>query len=132
MRTYCDQSTNGGGWNVIQRRFSGEETFDRGWKDYKEGFGNLNREMWLGNDLVHNITAKNPLQLLVEITRNENQVAIDSYYGQFSISNEDSHYSLSVSGSISGNLHCITIIFRCRESKKSGLDSIIKYYQMTS
>ena len=102
-RTYCDQSTNGGSWNVIQRRLTGEETFDRDWEDYKGRFGYLNREMWLGNELIHNITATTPHQLLVEATVDGTSLEIDSIYRTFSISNEDRKYSLSVSGFISGN-----------------------------
>ena len=33
---------------VIQRRLNGEEYFFRGWRDYKEGFGTLQGEHWLG------------------------------------------------------------------------------------
>ena len=38
---YCDASTAGGGWLVIQRRIDGSVDFHRDWEDYENGFGNL-------------------------------------------------------------------------------------------
>ena len=55
---YCDQSWDNGGWTVIQRRFDGSENFYRGWEAYKRGFGELQREFWLGNDDIHLLTAQ--------------------------------------------------------------------------
>ena len=55
-KIYCDLSTDGGGWTVIQRRggFYGERAnFTQSWDNYANGFGDLNREFWLGNQVVH-------------------------------------------------------------------------------
>ena len=38
---YCDQTSNGGGWNVIERRQDGSVSFERKWDEYKAGFGNI-------------------------------------------------------------------------------------------
>jgi len=37
---YCDTS-NGGGWLVVQRRQDGSNDFNRGWGEYEDGFGKL-------------------------------------------------------------------------------------------
>ena len=39
---YCDKTTDGGGWIVIQgNKKDSSVTFNRNWTDYEKGFGNL-------------------------------------------------------------------------------------------
>lgn len=49
---YCNMVTDGGGQIVLQNRFDGSVHFNRPWQDYKNGFGSLNGEFWLGNEIV--------------------------------------------------------------------------------
>jgi hypothetical protein len=53
---YCDQTTDGGGWTVFQRRMDGAVDFYRTWDEYANGFGDLLREHWLGNEKLLRIT----------------------------------------------------------------------------
>ena len=48
--TYCDMNTTDGGWMVIQRnKKDGVKTFNKKWKDFEEGFGDLNGDkLWYG------------------------------------------------------------------------------------
>ena len=42
---FCDQKSVGGGWTVFQKRLDGSVDFNnRGWADFRRGFGNLNGE----------------------------------------------------------------------------------------
>jgi hypothetical protein len=95
IRVYCDQTTSGGGWMVFQRRVDGSENFDRDWSDYKEGFGNLEREFWLGNELVHEITSSKKHELLIEIKDFFGHLAYVSY-GTFKIYSESNSYMIDV------------------------------------
>lgn len=52
---YCEYSTEGTAWTVIQRRnnFEPQEHFNRTWNEFKHGFGNLTRDFWFGNEFIH-------------------------------------------------------------------------------
>ncbi|CAG2228208.1 ANGPT2 [Mytilus edulis] len=52
VKAYCDMSTDGGGWTVLQRRIDRTTSFDRDWKDYMEGFGDPQKEYWLDIDHI--------------------------------------------------------------------------------
>uniref|UniRef100_A0A3Q3IRI4 Fibrinogen C-terminal domain-containing protein n=1 Tax=Monopterus albus TaxID=43700 RepID=A0A3Q3IRI4_MONAL len=58
VEVYCDMDTDGGGWTMIQRRVDGSVSFDRTWRDYRDGFGDLHSEFWLGNDHIHDLSTQ--------------------------------------------------------------------------
>ena len=99
VEVYCDMETDGGGWTVLMRRQDGSVDFYRNWTDYKSGFGNLEGEHWLGLDNMYLLTHQSsaPPQLRVDLADWEGNTAF-AKYGQFSVSDEDSDYTLSVSG----------------------------------
>ena len=89
---FCDQKTNGGGWTVFQRRLNGSVDFYLNWTDYKNGFGDLSSEFWLGNDNIHRITS-NSSQILIELKDHANNTAHASYQS-FQVGSEDENYVL--------------------------------------
>ncbi|XP_041787782.1 angiopoietin-related protein 2-like [Anopheles merus] len=48
LEVYCDQDFEDGGWIVIQNRFDGFVNFNRSWEKYRDGFGDIGTEYWLG------------------------------------------------------------------------------------
>ena len=91
--------TDGGGWTVLLKRQDGSVDFQRNWTDYKNGFGNLEGEYWLGLDNMHLLTNLSGFtaQLRVDLADWEGNTAF-AKYNQFSVGDEDSDYTLSVSG----------------------------------
>ena len=72
----------------------------RGWKDYVNGFGDLNGEHWLGLEKIYRLTKSTSL-LRVDMT---SYVKGSKYakYSNFKVGNSASKYTLHVSG-YSGN-----------------------------
>ena len=108
---FCDQTTAGGGWTVFQKRQDGSVDFYRGWADYKNGFGNLNGEFWLGLDKINRLTqTKNRLRVDLEDTKGKTAYA---EYDMFAVTSERTKYQLSI-GTYSGIFyfvfHFVTIL----------------------
>ncbi|XP_033149843.1 angiopoietin-related protein 4-like [Drosophila busckii] len=62
------------GWTVIQRRFNGSVSFDRKWDEYKNGFGDLRGEYWLGLEKLHLMTKFQPHELYIELENHEGEI----------------------------------------------------------
>uniref|UniRef100_A0A8K9WKQ7 Si:ch211-203k16.3 n=1 Tax=Oncorhynchus mykiss TaxID=8022 RepID=A0A8K9WKQ7_ONCMY len=67
VEVYCDMETEGGGWTMLQRRVDGSVTFDRSWREYKDGFGDMHSEFWLGNDHIHDLTSQGDYSLRIDL-----------------------------------------------------------------
>ena len=100
FQVYCDMSTDGGGWTVFQRRQDGSVDFYRGWSDYKNGFGYLNGEFWLGLDKIHRLTKQAQTLRIDLMDLSGRRVHAD--YRRFQVSDESSKYSLTYT-SYNGN-----------------------------
>ncbi|KAI1231425.1 hypothetical protein IHE44_0007874 [Lamprotornis superbus] len=100
LEVFCDMETDGGGWTVIQRRKVGLTSFNRDWKQYREGFGNIRGDFWLGNENIYRLSRR-PTVLRVELEDWEGNSRY-AQYRQFTLSNEINSYRLFV-GNYSGN-----------------------------
>ncbi|KAI3358432.1 hypothetical protein L3Q82_014859 [Scortum barcoo] len=93
VKVFCDMKTRGGGWTVLQHRRNGSVDFQRGWRDYKMGFGELSGEHWLGNDIIHKLTSSQEYSLHVQLRDRDGNEAF-SHYDRFYIDGEDNNYRL--------------------------------------
>ncbi|ROT70848.1 ficolin-like protein 1 [Penaeus vannamei] len=68
VRVWCDLETDGGGWTVFLNRVEQpvQENFTRTWNDYRDGFGDVSAEYWLGNEVLHQLTMREPQVLRVD------------------------------------------------------------------
>ena len=100
FEAFCDQTTKGGGWTVFQKRLDGSVDFYRNWTDYKQGFGNLSGEFWLGLDKIHRLTSQTNNKLRVELEDFDGNTAY-AEYDTFAVADKTDNYTLSV-GNYSG------------------------------
>ncbi|XP_071836733.1 fibrinogen-like protein A [Apostichopus japonicus] len=97
---YCNM-TDGGGWTVFQRRVNGSVDFYRNWTSYKEGFGELDHEFWLGNDKLYYLTNQGSYTLRIDLVDSEG-TPFYAKYDLFRINDENDKYRLSELGSFDG------------------------------
>ncbi|CAB3990904.1 Hypothetical predicted protein, partial [Paramuricea clavata] len=97
----CDMQTDGGGWTVFQRRQDASVDFYRGWQEYKNGFGDLNGNFWLGLNRIHRLTKSGQNVLRVDLMDWTNDTAY-AKYGSFSVASESDGHRLNL-GNFSGN-----------------------------
>ena len=95
----CDAFTDGGGWIIIQRRSDGNVDFYRDWDTYKEGFGSIAGDFWLGNENIHSLTSNGVYELRVEVIY-KGRLAFANY-DRFSLDREESKYTIRL-GQYSG------------------------------
>ncbi|KFP79983.1 Angiopoietin-4, partial [Acanthisitta chloris] len=92
LQAYCDMETDQGGWTIIQLRANGSLSFQRGWREYKQGFGDAAGEYWLGNEGGEKKTSQMPYTLRVELQDWEGS-QVYAHYGKFQLGSERQLYS---------------------------------------
>ena len=79
---------------MFQRRRNGQENFNRTWEEYKNGFGNLKWEFWLGNEKIHCLTfATCRAELRIDMGDNTGRKA-HAIYDYFALESERRNYKL--------------------------------------
>nr|XP_006125584.1 angiopoietin-related protein 4 [Pelodiscus sinensis] len=101
FQVYCDMTAEGG-WTVIQRRLDGSVDFDQLWEAYKNGFGDLSGDFWLGLEKIHHIVQEGRYHLLIELQDWEGNSHLIQFL--FSLTGENTAYTLSLLGPLSGEL----------------------------
>ena len=96
---YCDMDTTDGGWMVIQRnKKDGVHTFKKTWKDFEEGFGELNGDkMWYGLKALNCFTETGQWELRIDF-QFENKTWSHVHYKQFKVGSSSAEYPLTIGG----------------------------------
>lgn len=66
FNVYCEINSDGAA-TVIQRRVDGSVDFDQSWEKYEHGFGQLEKEFWLGLAKIHSIAQQGEYILHIEL-----------------------------------------------------------------
>uniref|UniRef100_A0A8C5NX71 Tenascin XB n=1 Tax=Jaculus jaculus TaxID=51337 RepID=A0A8C5NX71_JACJA len=96
LDVFCDMETDGGGWLVFQRRMDGQTDFWRDWEEYAHGFGNISREFWLGNEVLHSLTQAGDYSMRVDLRAGDE--AVFAQYDSFRVDSAAEYYRLHLAG----------------------------------
>ncbi|XP_046866850.1 microfibril-associated glycoprotein 4-like [Drosophila willistoni] len=98
----CNAQIAGAGYIVIASRSNAELNFFRDWATYKEGFGDLLGDFFIGLDKLHAITKSQSYELYVHLEDFEGNTRF-ARYDEFYIENEHESYKMSKLGTYTGN-----------------------------
>ncbi|KAM8709250.1 hypothetical protein ACLKA7_016111 [Drosophila subpalustris] len=91
------------GWTVIMRRSADDLSFERSWLEYREGFGNLAGDFFIGLDKLHALTSSALHELRIVLEDFEGNVAYAGY-DAFAISGEREFFTLQLLGQFQNQL----------------------------
>ncbi|XP_071835360.1 uncharacterized protein [Apostichopus japonicus] len=97
FEAYCDNDLDAGGWTVLQRRRLDSVNFNRSWKDFRNGFGFLGSEFWIGNEKIAYLTNQKRYQLRMDFENIDRETYFVTY-DDFRISDAWGKYYISSLG----------------------------------
>lgn len=97
----CRQTQFGKGWLVVLQQYDRNLDYNRSWDEYKNGFGSLDREFWMGLEMLHQLTSSRPHELLVEL-ETSNGSYLYARYHEFEIGDVTTDYRLNKIGFYNG------------------------------
>ena len=101
---YCNMNIDSGGWTVVQRNSKNSQlSFNKSWKEYEEGFGDLNGDFWAGLKLMHALTQSGQWEMRVDYQKEDN-TWIYLHYDHFRVESANYEYQLHVSDYSGGAL----------------------------
>ncbi|XP_035475930.1 angiopoietin-related protein 5 [Scophthalmus maximus] len=102
LKVFCEMRPDGG-WMVLQRRSGGAVSFNQEWAAYRNGFGNLTEDHWLGLRKVFSVTRNKSKKwtLRVDLWDHE-EGAVFAEYKKFRLGSEKAAFKLHV-GKYKGN-----------------------------
>lgn len=100
FNVYCEMDSDGGS-TVIQRRVDGAVEFDQLWESYEKGFGDMEKDFWLGLKKIYSLTQQGSHILRVDMEDWKEEKHWAEY--RFSLEGPSKDYTLHVSH-LSGDL----------------------------
>ncbi|XP_049295178.1 microfibril-associated glycoprotein 4-like [Anopheles funestus] len=100
-RDWTNNHGFGGNWIVFQRRFNGSVDFYRNWTDYKNGFGDLRGEHFIGLEKLYAILKTRQHELLIVLEDFDGVIAY-AHYDDFKIGDESEKYMIKSVGQYTG------------------------------
>merc|ERR1719188_862193 len=97
VEVFCDMDTDGGGWTVLQQRGDNgnpEDFFYRDWTDYAQGFGDPEKDYWVGLRYWNIITQSEDVQMLISLEDVEGN-KMEASYTNFKISDSSDNYRMT-------------------------------------
>ncbi|XP_058464738.1 angiopoietin-related protein 2-like [Malaya genurostris] len=108
FNAFCEQSEFGGGWMVIQKRQDGSVNFNRSISDYRNGFGNVRGEYWLGLEKLNQLTRRSNYQLLILMEDFYNQ-KYHAWYNYFKVDSKAAGYRLRIGSFLQGTGDALSV-----------------------
>ncbi|XP_050406047.1 ryncolin-4-like [Patella vulgata] len=84
----------GGGRTIFQRHKVSSFYFNRTWQEYKDGFGSLSSDHWLGLDKLYYLTNSHVFTAIFYM-KLANSSFYQHYYREFVVMNETNNYQMT-------------------------------------
>ena len=95
---YCNMTTDDGGWTVVQRnRKDSQLSFNKNWREFEDGFGDLNNDFWAGLKLMHTLTQSGQWEMRVDYKKGDETWSYH-HYNNFSVGCASEEYPITVQG----------------------------------
>ncbi|CAH1785550.1 unnamed protein product, partial [Owenia fusiformis] len=85
------------GWLILAHRFDGSVDFNLDWAAYKQGFGDIMKEHFIGMDSIVSVLQQKRYKARFELTTWENETRY-AEYKTFNINDENDKYRLNIDG----------------------------------
>ena len=85
-------------WIVFHQNLGDGFNWKLPWADYRDGFGSISSNFWLGLEKLHLLISSEPHRLRVEMLAESNGLWYSAEYWNFHIDDEANKYRLNVAG----------------------------------
>ena len=76
--------------------------FNKNWKEYEDGFSDLNEDFWAGLKLINTLTQIGQQEMRIDFQKND-KIWSNLHYNQFRVGSASDEYTLTVGGYTGGN-----------------------------